>query len=236
MKRKTSVRQPVTRESAGRAALQLIDEAGLEAFSLPKLAKRLGISSPSLYHHFVDRNEILAVVARLVYDEALAPSKPRRLEEWPQWVVQNSMNLREAVLKHRNAAPVLLQFLPRDLVTRRYDDGAAFFGFAGVPVHLHIELLDGIEKFSLGAIVAEAMRPAEKLDEIFPVDPEQFPALAEAIEANKFTAAQLHAEALMSFLRGVMQSDQGGPFASLHRTDNVSAQRSRQSARRRAMR
>lgn len=195
----------ITRQGAARAALELIDEAGLESFSLPQLARRVGVSSPSLYHHFADRSEVLAAVARLVYEEAVMPRFPRSVDDWPDWVVQTSVNLRRAVLRHANAAPILLQFLPRDLVTQRYDIGSEFLRLAGVPLELHIELLDGIEKISLGGVVAEALRPPAKRSEVFPLaDPDEFPSLAAAMAANEHSTAELHEQIIRSFLHGVI--------------------------------
>ena len=50
----------ISRETAIRAGLEVIDELGLDAFSLPLLAKRLGVKAPSLYHHFRDKSDVLA--------------------------------------------------------------------------------------------------------------------------------------------------------------------------------
>src|SRR5436190_1314527 len=64
----------IDREDAVRTALEMIDEDGLSSFSLEKLSKRLGVRGPSLYHHFDDRADLLAHVARLVLTEVPARS------------------------------------------------------------------------------------------------------------------------------------------------------------------
>ena len=69
-----------------------------------------------MYHHFTDRNELLGQVAHLVVDGAVRPPWPTRRQDWQQWVLESSLNLREAVLRHPNAAPVLLQFPPACLL------------------------------------------------------------------------------------------------------------------------
>src|ERR1700759_3559381 len=131
-------------------ALVLLDEDGLAAFTLPRLAAKMGVSTPALYHHFTDRNELLAQVAHLVVDDAIRPPRPTRKQDWQQWVLDSSLNLREAVLRHRNAAPVLLQFPPRVLVGQRYDEAAEVLNWAGVPPALLIQILDGIETLAMG--------------------------------------------------------------------------------------
>ena len=42
----------ISRDLCAQAALRIIDEDGLEALSLEKLARELGVKAPSLYHHF----------------------------------------------------------------------------------------------------------------------------------------------------------------------------------------
>ncbi|HTC82023.1 MAG TPA: helix-turn-helix domain-containing protein, partial [Acidimicrobiia bacterium] len=52
----------ISKDASARAALEIIDAEGLEALSLERLAKELGVRAPSLYHHFADKAEILARV------------------------------------------------------------------------------------------------------------------------------------------------------------------------------
>lgn len=49
----------MSRSSAIDAALAVIDAECLDAPSLPRLARELGLRAPSLYYHFSDRSEIL---------------------------------------------------------------------------------------------------------------------------------------------------------------------------------
>lgn len=50
----------IDRERVIETALSLIDAEGLAASSLPRRARELGVKTPSLYHHFDDRAEIMA--------------------------------------------------------------------------------------------------------------------------------------------------------------------------------
>lgn len=67
------------------AALELLDEAGLEALSTRALARRLGVSHAAPAHHFADKEALLGAVAReafqrftAVLEEAGAEEDPRR--------------------------------------------------------------------------------------------------------------------------------------------------------------
>ena len=203
----------ISRDAAVLASIEIIDSEGLEAFSLPRLAKHLGVRAPSLYHHFSDKSEILAQVARHI--AGVSVGRPRRKPgpDWPEYFVTLSMNLRQAVLRHRNAAPILLQYLPRDLLIGTYEEVAQFLADSGVPTHLHVQILDGMERLTLGAVLTEAMRDSRTLrspSAIFPnVDPESQPLLARALEENTLNSKRLFEEMVRSFLYGVMRNEQG---------------------------
>jgi AcrR family transcriptional regulator len=55
-------RQPLSAERIAEAALQLIDERGLEAFSMRRLGERLGVEAMALYHYFPSRGRLLDAV------------------------------------------------------------------------------------------------------------------------------------------------------------------------------
>ncbi|PBC53120.1 TetR family transcriptional regulator [Rhodococcus sp. ACS1] len=198
----------ISRASAVAASIEIIDSEGLDAFSLPRLAKHLGVQAPSLYHHFADKSEILQAVARQI---AGAGALPRRKPgpDWPEFFVTLSMNLRRSILKHRNAAPILLQYLPRDLLIGTYEDTARFLEESGVPARLHVQILDGMERLTLGAVLTEAMRKPSTKTTIFPnVDPDSQPLLARALTENEMTSRQLFEEMIRSFLYGVVRNEQ----------------------------
>jgi AcrR family transcriptional regulator len=52
-------RQPLSRERIVQAALQLIEDEGLPAFSTRKLGERLHVEAMSIYHHFPSKQHLL---------------------------------------------------------------------------------------------------------------------------------------------------------------------------------
>lgn len=192
----------ITRESTVQAALHVIDEDGLEALSLPRLARELNVKAPSLYHHFGDKNEILAEVARTIVADTKLP--PRSASgDWAEWFTQLSLNFRAAVLRHRQAAPILLQFMPRDALTDLYEEAASYLDECGVPVEQHVQILDGLEKLALGATIAEAMRPMSRARVRFDLaDPDRHPVLTAAGAANQLNPRQIFEHTIRSYLLG----------------------------------
>ncbi|MFC5747219.1 TetR family transcriptional regulator [Actinomadura rugatobispora] len=198
-------RQPLIRRAgAVAAAIEIIDTEGLDALSLPRLARHLNVRAPSLYHHFEDKSEILGAVVTTIVSETVVPRKPPP-ERWIDWFVQLSLNLRRVILRHRNAAPLLLQFPPRDMLADLYEDAARFLHDSGVPADVHVQILDSMDTVVLGAVISEAARTPAARRAIFPnVDDERQPTLARALASNEFTANQLFEEMIRSFLRGVV--------------------------------
>lgn len=195
----------IDRRRAVSVALEIIDAEGLERFSLNRLARELGVRTPSLYHHFADRSEILSEVARQV--ASVYPLPGQHYEPGPDWmesIIDICMALRQSVLRHRNAAPLLLQYLPRDLLLNAYEAAVQLLDQSGVPAELHVCILDGAERLTLGAALTEAMRSQTTRKTIFPnVDQESQPALARALTANEWSTEEIFKITLRTFLSGV---------------------------------
>jgi len=99
---------PVTREQIVAAALDLLDEAGLDGLTLRQLAGRLGIRAPTLYWHVRDKRELLDLLAAAIMDEALARWRaPQPGQPWWEWLATRARVMRAALLAHRDSALVV---------------------------------------------------------------------------------------------------------------------------------
>ncbi|OBJ38370.1 hypothetical protein A5621_13500 [Mycobacterium colombiense] len=184
------------------ASLRIIDVEGLEAFSLHRLARDLNVQAPSLYHHFSDKAELLKAVARAIVLETRLPD-PKSVPNWIEWLVALSLAFRQSVLRHRNAVPVLMQFMPRDVMTRNYNFTAGYLRDVGVREEKVVMILDGLDKLTLGAAAIEALRDNGGAGHLFAnADPRTEPVLAAAVAANNYSATAVFAESIRSFLRG----------------------------------
>lgn len=192
----------ISREAAVAAALGIIDENGLDGFNLGLVAKRLSVSAPSLYHHFRDKNDILAEVARLILAQA---EEPKRLpiNDWREAQVSLSVAARRSILRHPKAAPLLLMFPPRHLALRAYERSIRLFERRGVPKHLHMAIVNGLDSLVFGSALLAASARAQGV-ESFPIyDPASFPSLTEAIKANETSEDDMFADVVRAFLEGI---------------------------------
>jgi AcrR family transcriptional regulator len=188
----------ITRAGATQAALEIIDAGGLGALSLETVARRLGVKAPSLYHHFRDKAELLAEVARFVLlDLGLGEGRPP--EPWEEAMVQVCLATRRTLLKHPNAAPLLLQFFPRHIMLAGYDRWVASCPY---PPEMHMTLLEGTEKLTYASALFAAAAQARGLPPMPEVDDEKLPHLARAMAANPHDAEAVFEQAIRTYLAG----------------------------------
>jgi AcrR family transcriptional regulator len=191
-------------ETVIKTALEIIDDGGVDAFGLDSLARRLGISAPSLYHHFSGKSEILAQVARLVLFEVRVPREPRP-EQWPEFFVAIATSFRRAILRHPNTVSILVEYFPRRFALSTYERSAQLLERAGIPVELHAMALEGLDRLTFGSALFAAMKVANGESGPFPgLDPERDPSLVRAMRANRWPDDErLFQETVRRFLQGV---------------------------------
>lgn len=191
------------RKSVIAEALQMIDENGLEAFSMPGLARRLGVKTASLYYHFTDKSAVLAGVARAVIRE-VRPLEFSQDDHWALWMVEMAVNYRRAVMAHPHAAPVLVSHPPRQLIASIYEGGAAVLRDAGIPESLILLLLDGVESLATAsALLGTASLQAGGMG-FGDLDSEQHPTLASVLAARDLDPEEFLREQARGLISGVL--------------------------------
>jgi AcrR family transcriptional regulator len=111
-------RIPLTRQRVVALALEIVDEDGLEALNMRRLAAAAGVKPMSLYHHFVSKTEILDEVGESIAAAALGASPPH-----PQWqgrVRQLFMGLHALAEAHPRALPLVSAAVVRTPSGRRW--------------------------------------------------------------------------------------------------------------------
>lgn len=188
----------ITRKAATLAALAAIDAEGLESFSLNSVARSIGVKAPSLYYHFHDKAELLAEVARLLLSES--DYREGGKEHWEDSTLKLCFETRRALLKHPNAAPLILQFFPRHLLLDAYE--AAIAGYPETR-SLHMAILEGIEKLTFGSALFAAAAKTAGVSAMPHITPDDYPNLAASVAASQFDDDGNFLEALRMFLAGV---------------------------------
>ncbi len=98
-------RPPLSRARVLEAALELIDEHGLDALSMRKLGAALQVEAMSLYNHVSSKEDLLTGVADLLLEMVEIPSAGG---DWRVAVRQLCNAVRQVGVAHPTAFPLLV--------------------------------------------------------------------------------------------------------------------------------
>ena len=103
MSRKRKTKNSLSREVIVTSALGLIDTRGLDAFTIRNLAESLQVFPTALYWYFPARIDIVEAVVQHVLSDIVPPTG----SDWQAWLRSFAHNLRNAVARHPNVAPLI---------------------------------------------------------------------------------------------------------------------------------
>jgi AcrR family transcriptional regulator len=90
-------RTPLSKDRVLLAAVDLADSGGIEALSMRRLAKELGVEAMSLYNHVANKDEILEGIIDLVTAEIELPSDTA---DWKAAMRRSATSARDVFLRH----------------------------------------------------------------------------------------------------------------------------------------
>jgi TetR/AcrR family transcriptional regulator, tetracycline repressor protein len=85
-------------------SLRLLDEEGLDGFSLPKLGRALGADQTAVYRHFASKDDLVLAIADELIEEAMAGLEPQ--DGWVDTLADVARRLRRTYLAHPAAASI----------------------------------------------------------------------------------------------------------------------------------
>jgi TetR/AcrR family transcriptional regulator, tetracycline repressor protein len=190
---------PLQRETVARAALDLVDEVGLDSLTIRRLAAHLNIQNPSLYWHFKNKQELLNCMAELILADFFAElHEPEPDQDWADWLTIYARQLRTILLAHRDGARIVAEADP-SLST-------FFEGFEWALSVLRHASFDGneaargiltLQNYVLGNVFEGQAHPFSLASD---EDEKQLSALRLSLDEERFpcVAAFLHTPALFS--------------------------------------
>jgi len=108
-------RPALTREQLLTAALQIIDEDGVEALTMRRLGQALDRNPMGIYRHAADKDALLDGVVEHIFSELVVSREPGRDQEsgqdvgdWEAALRRTAHAFRRIALTHPNAVPLLV--------------------------------------------------------------------------------------------------------------------------------
>jgi len=147
----------VNREMIVRAALRLLDDIGLEALTLRKLASALDIQAPTLYWHFKSKESLIDDMATLVLVEGATDMMPAQAtDDWGVWVTTFAHGLRRTLLRYRDGGRMIAG---TRLTNTSFQETAERVGSrlveAGFSARQAIVLLSAVYTFTVSFVIEE---------------------------------------------------------------------------------
>lgn len=162
---------PLRREQVVEAALELLDEVGLDAFTTRALTDRLGVQRGALYWHVKSKHELLTAVTELVVRPVFEDDGEER--DWPEALAEFGHRLRAAMLAHRDgarlvAAHVTLTPSGLELMERALGQYAR----AGIPLPMAARWGDIMASYVTGFVLQEQSTPPTVSADVSGIAPE----------------------------------------------------------------
>lgn len=178
-------RSTLSREKVLTAAVDLADEIGIEAFTIRKLADRLGVGAMTIYHHVPSKEAIIDGMVELVFAEI---EKPPTDVDWKSAIRRRCISAREVLNRHPWAAPLMESRLsPGPANLSHHDAVVGTLRNGGLSIQMTAHAYAILDSFIYGFAFEEAVLPAgggegfaeiaEQIAAHFPAD--QYPHLAE---------------------------------------------------------
>ena len=169
-------RAPLSRERILRAAIDLADEDGIEALTMRRLGRRLGVEAMSLYNHVADKDDIIDGMVELIATEFEVPAGAR---DWKSSIRGSAISVHEVLLRHPWASRAMESRARAGAARLRLLDALiGTLAGAGFPMPMVIRTLIAIDSHTYGFTLQEQAWPfpSEMAPEIASVLVDDLPA------------------------------------------------------------
>lgn len=145
----------LTRETIIAAALDLLDDVGIDSLRTRQLAQRLGVEQPALYWHFRNKAGLLSTMA----EAAMAPHEmfplPEPTDNWQLWFRENMRSFRHTLLLRRDGARLHAGTHPSKTALELLNRKIAFLITAGFSEHEARMGMLAASRYVVGSVLEE---------------------------------------------------------------------------------
>src|SRR3954447_15162084 len=150
-------RVPLSLERTLQVALVIADDDGLEAVTMRRLARELGVEAASLYHHVNGKNQILDGLVELVAAEI---ERPVPSTDWRAAVSERAHKTRAGLPRHpRAVALVAARTSPGPATLGLLETGIRCFRAGGFSVLQSAHAISVVDSYVHGFVLQEVTLP-----------------------------------------------------------------------------
>ena len=145
----------LSRETVIRAALDLLNEVGVDGLSTRRLAERLGVQQPALYWHFKNKRELLDALSRQMLVERHTRGIPQPGEHWRTFLHDNAMSFRRGLLAYRDGARIHAGTRPDRPQAGAVEAQLRLLRDAGFAPDASVHALLAVSQYTVGAVLEQ---------------------------------------------------------------------------------
>ena len=150
-------RAPLNLERALQVALVVADDDGLEAVTMRRLARELGVEAASLYHHVSGKNQILDGLVDIV---AAAIERPRPTTDWRVAISERAHRTRAGLRRHPWAVSLMAsRTSPGPATLGLLETGIRCFREGGFSVLQAAHAISVVDSYVHGFVLQEVNLP-----------------------------------------------------------------------------
>ena len=176
------------------AAIKLADVGGIDAMSMRKLGRELGVEAMAVYHHFAGKNQLIEGMIDYVHKEIELPTD---LTDWRAYMQSRAASAFEVLVRHPWASPIMEAGVnPGPSTLKDSENMIKCFRQAGFSIEMTVHAVTVLNIYIYGAAmqyarlsfsnVEQAAELGESVKQQFPVD--AYPYLAEMISQHMLKA------------------------------------------------
>lgn len=159
------------RETVVRTGLRVLDDVGLEALTLRKIASELGVQPPALYWHFKNKQDLIDEMATTLLTDHVQPI-PHDLP-WDEFCHTYGTGMRAMLLRYRDGAKMFAgTYLTDTSVYQQQEASLRLLTDAGFSLQDAGQVFWTIYSYTIGFVIEEQAvypRPGQR-DERYDVD------------------------------------------------------------------
>lgn len=157
------------------AALELLNEVGMDNLTTRKLAERLKVQQPALYWHFQNKRALLDALAEAMLTERHTRSLPEENEDWRLFLKENAQSFRTALLYYRDGARIHAGTRPTEPNFGAAETQIRFLCAAGFGPKHAVWALRAVSHYVVGSVLEQQASDADERVPDRPAVSEQAP-------------------------------------------------------------
>ena len=149
----------MTRADIVQAALDLLDEKGIDAVTVRAVATRLGVKAPALYWHVENKQTLLDEMGTEIQRRVINRLRDQPMQVWPDSVAAYARVLRREYLAHRDGARTFSGTRLTDPdVLRAQEPWLEQIVDSGIALEKAVRAIEFVTAFVVGFVIEEQER------------------------------------------------------------------------------